>query len=68
MVAVMVPVWLAGAAPCTTAMIRLINAPVPMPTAPITIIGTQSGSPAGSMAITKRPAAPSDVPMMGKIR
>ncbi|MNG19719.1 hypothetical protein D3C84_1039080 [compost metagenome] len=31
-------------------------------------MGTQSGSPAGSMAITRSPAAPRDVPRMGKIR
>ena len=45
-----------------------MNAPVPIPTTAITIMGTHSGSPAGSTAITNSPAAPSDVPRMGKIR
>ena len=64
-VAVMVPVSLRGTAPCTTATTRLMNEPVPMPTTLITTIGTHSGVPTGSSAITSRPAAPSAVPTIG---
>ena len=68
MVAVIVPVSLRGTAPCTTATMRLMNEPVPMPTTNITTIGTQSGVPTGSSAIAKSPAAPSAVPTIGYTR
>ena len=68
MVAVIVPVSFPGTAPCTTATMRLMNAPVPTPTTTMTIIGTHSGGPTGSSAIAKSPTAPSVVPMIGKTR
>ena len=67
-VAVTLPVSVRGAALCATATMMFMNAPVPMPTRPMASIGTHSGIPGGSSAMTRRPIAPAAVPKIGKTR
>ena len=67
-VAVMVPVCCTGTAPCTSATIRFMNAPVPTPTTAMITMGTQSGWPTGSKAMADSPAAPNAVPRIGNIQ